>query len=129
MTSVILKTAGRLVQPLVVFFALRLWWTGHYGPGGGFVGGLMVAAALALGALQEGAQMLDRRWDVLMTAGLLLAIGSAIVPLLVGASPLQHAVTYLGPLKIATSLVFDFGVLLLVTGCVMSAIRALVESA
>jgi multicomponent Na+:H+ antiporter subunit A len=128
MTSLILRTVTAFVAPIIIVFALRLWWTGHYGPGGGFVGGLMVAAALSLLALEGGAAVLVRRWDWLMALGLALAVGSAIVPMLFGYSPLQHTVVY-WPIKLASSLIFDLGVLLLVTGTVMAAIRSLVEAA
>jgi multicomponent Na+:H+ antiporter subunit A len=87
----------------------------------------MVAAALSLLALEGGAVALVRRWDWLMALGLTLAVGSAIVPMLFGYSPLQHTVVY-GPIKLASSLIFDLGVLLLVTGTVMAAIRSLVEA-
>jgi NADH:ubiquinone oxidoreductase subunit 5 (subunit L)/multisubunit Na+/H+ antiporter MnhA subunit len=126
MTSVILQTVARVAAPLIVFLALRMWATGHYGPGGGFVAGLLVAGAVTLLALAFGPDRLARRWDVVMAAGLLLAVGSGAAPLLVGAPPLQHTLVYAGPVKLASSLVFDFGVLLLVAGTVLAAVRALV---
>lgn len=129
MTSVILRTVTRVAFPIILVFALRLWWTGHYSPGGGFVGGLMVAAALSLQALTHGAGQLSRRWDLLMAAGLLLAVGSGIVPLALGASPLQHTVVYMASVKLASSMLFDLGVLLLVAGAIMAATRSLVEAA
>ena len=129
MTTVILRTVSHIAFPIIILFALRLWWTGHYGPGGGFVGGLMVAAAISLQAMTQGAGLLARRWDWLMASGLLLAVGSGIVPLAAGAPALQHTVVYLGSVKLASSLIFDMGVLLLVTGTVMAAVRSLVEAA
>ena len=126
MTSVILQTVARVAAPLIVFLALRMWATGHYGPGGGFVAGLLVAGAVTLLALAFGPGRLARRWDVLMAVGLLLAVGSGAAPLLVGAAPLQHVLVYVGPVKLASSLVFDLGVLLLVAGTVLAAVRSLV---
>jgi multisubunit Na+/H+ antiporter MnhB subunit len=126
MTSVILQTVARIAAPLIVFLALRMWATGHYGPGGGFVAGLLVAGAVTLLALAFGPGRLARRWDVLMAVGLLLAVGSGAAPLLVGAAPLQHVLVYVGPVKLASSLVFDLGVLLLVAGTVLAAVRSLV---
>ena len=48
MHSVILSTAIRLLLPLMLLFSLFLLLRGHNEPGGGFVGGLVVAAAFAL---------------------------------------------------------------------------------
>ncbi|MDR7543742.1 MAG: proton-conducting transporter membrane subunit [Armatimonadota bacterium] len=127
MNSIILATVTPVAAPLIVLFAARMWWTGHYGPGGGFVAGLMVAASVVLVALQRGAVVLTRRWDRLMALGLLLAVGSAVVPLALGYSLLQHTVVY-WPIKLPTSLVFDLGVLFLVAGAILAAVRSLVEA-
>lgn len=129
MTSPVLRTVATVASPMIVAYAILLWATGHYGPGGGFVGGLMVAAAVLLRSQAFGAHLLARRWDILMAAGLLLAGASAAVPLLVGAPLLQHTLLMVGGLKLPSSLIFDAGVLLLVTGTVMAAARSLVEAA
>jgi NADH:ubiquinone oxidoreductase subunit 5 (subunit L)/multisubunit Na+/H+ antiporter MnhA subunit/multisubunit Na+/H+ antiporter MnhB subunit len=128
MNSLILQTVTTVAAPLIVLFAARLWWTGHYGPGGGFVAGLMVAASVVLVALQKGARVLARRWDRLIALGLVLAVGSAAVPLIFGHPLLKHTVVF-WPIKLPSSLVFDLGVLLLVTGSVLAAVRSLVEAA
>ncbi|MDR7417858.1 MAG: proton-conducting transporter membrane subunit [Armatimonadota bacterium] len=128
MTSIILQTIARVAAPIIVAYALLLWATGHYGPGGGFVGGLMMASAFVLW-IQAFGVGLAHRWDALMTIGLLLAAGSAVVPLLTGAPLLDHVLIHVAGRKFASSLIFDLGVLCLVTGAVMSAVRALVEGA
>ena len=46
--SPILRTATRLLMPLLLLFAVFLLLRGHNEPGGGFVGGLVAAAAFAL---------------------------------------------------------------------------------
>ena len=46
MTSLILRTATRFLMPLLLLFALLLLFRGHNEPGGGFVGGLVVAARI-----------------------------------------------------------------------------------
>ena len=48
MTSSILQTAVRLLMPLLLLFAVFLTLRGHHQPGGGFVGGLVVAASFVL---------------------------------------------------------------------------------
>ena len=54
MTSLILRTATRFLMPLLLMFALFLFLRGHNAPGGGFVGGLVVAAAFVLYAIASG---------------------------------------------------------------------------
>ncbi|MDR7518842.1 MAG: proton-conducting transporter membrane subunit [Armatimonadota bacterium] len=129
MTSLILRTVATVASPAIALFALMLWATGHYSPGGGFVAGLMVAAAVALRAQAFGAHLLARRWDRLMAFGLLLAGGSAAVPLVAGKPLLQHTLLTVGSAKFASSLIFDAGVLCLVAGTVLAAVRSLVEAA
>lgn len=49
--SVIVQMLGRLLIPLVQLYALFILFFGQYGPGGGFVGGVMFGASLVLGIL------------------------------------------------------------------------------
>lgn len=129
LTSPILRTIARVVSPVIVAYALLLLATGHYGPGGGFVAGLMISAAVVLRSQAFGAALLSRRWDVLMAVGLALAAGSSAIPLVVGKPLLQHTLLVAGGYRLPSSLIFDLGVLLLVAGSVLSAVRSLVEAA
>ena len=54
MTSSILQTATRLLMPLLLLFAVFLLLRGHNQPGGGFVGGLVVAASFVLYSIAFG---------------------------------------------------------------------------
>lgn len=128
LTSPILRTIARVVSPVIVAYAFLLLATGHYGPGGGFVGGLMVSAAVVLRSQAFGAILLSRRWDILMAVGLALAAGSSAIPLVVGKPLLQHTLLAIGTYRLPSSLIFDLGVLLLVAGSVLSALRSLVEA-
>jgi multicomponent Na+:H+ antiporter subunit A len=47
-TSPIFRTAARLLMPLLLLFAIFLLVRGHNQPGGGFVGGLVAAAACSV---------------------------------------------------------------------------------
>jgi multicomponent Na+:H+ antiporter subunit B len=134
MTSVILSTAIRLLLPLLLLFSLFMLLRGHNEPGGGFVGGLVAAAALALYALAEGAgaarQLLKFDPRSLIVAGLTLALGSGILPLLWGA-PLLTGLWLPVPLPvlghIGTPLLFDLGVYLLVAGMALLIVLSLME--
>ena len=48
MDSLILRSAARLLLPLLLLFSIFLLLRGHNEPGGGFSGGLVAAAAFAL---------------------------------------------------------------------------------
>lgn len=52
--SAIVRTMSQILVPLIQMFALYVLFFGQYGPGGGFVGGVMVAASLILGLLVFG---------------------------------------------------------------------------
>ena len=52
--SLIVQTLSRVLIPLVQIYALFILFFGQYGPGGGFVGGVMFGASLILGILVFG---------------------------------------------------------------------------
>ena len=80
MNSPIFRTAARLLMPLLLLFSVFLLFRGHNQPGGGFVGGLIAAAAFALYAIafgvQRARQALLVRPMTLLGAGLLIALVS-----------------------------------------------------
>jgi len=49
--SVIVLTLGRLLIPLVQLFGLYVLFFGQYGPGGGFVGGVILGTSMILSLL------------------------------------------------------------------------------
>ncbi len=53
--SVIVRNLGGHLIPLVQLFALYILFFGQYGPGGGFVGGVMLGASFIVGFLIFGA--------------------------------------------------------------------------
>ena len=52
--SVIVRTMSRILIPLMQLFALYVLFFGQYGPGGGFVGGVMLGTSIILGILVFG---------------------------------------------------------------------------
>lgn len=126
--SLILDTTVRLVFDGALVLSVYLLVAGHNRPGGGFVGGLVAAAAIALRYLAGGPDDLDalvrvRPWSVL-SVGLAVAVTTAVAPLLWSRSPLdQTAVEWkipaLGKVKATTATAFDVGVYLIVVGLVL----------
>jgi multicomponent Na+:H+ antiporter subunit A len=129
------------VSVQVIFFAvvmLSLWllFAGHNQPGGGFVGGLLAGSAFTLRYLAGGidevrARSRFRPW-MFLGAGVLLAAGTAMFPLLTGSPVLDVAtgsldLPVLGTVKLSSALVFDIGVYLAVIGMVLMAFEAFGE--
>ncbi len=134
MTSHILRTATRYLLPLLLMFSLFLLFRGHNDPGGGFVGGLIAAAAFALYTIaytvKEARQILAVSPRVLIGVGLLCAAGSgALAP----ATGRPYMTSLWLPMeipavgKIGTPLIFDAGVYLVVVGVILMIVFALAE--
>jgi multicomponent Na+:H+ antiporter subunit A len=108
-------------------------FAGHNQPGGGFVAGLTAGAAISLRYVAGGADAVRRSvpvkpWTVL-GGGLTLAAATAIVPLLLGESILEHAVweadlPLIGTMKTTSALPFDIGVFFVVVGLSLMAYEA-----
>jgi multicomponent Na+:H+ antiporter subunit A len=129
-TSPIFHTAARLLMPLLLLFSVFLLLRGHNEPGGGFVGGLIAAAAFALYGIafgvQRARQALLVRPLTLLGAGLLLALVSGL-PAVLSGKPFLEALWTSGPVAVGTPLLFDVGVFLVVTGVVLMMIFTLAE--
>jgi multicomponent Na+:H+ antiporter subunit A len=128
--SPIFRTAARLLMPLLLVFSVFLLLRGHNEPGGGFVGGLVAAAAFALYAIafgvQRARQALLVRPLTLLGAGLLIALLGG-VPAVIRGEPFLSAVWAPGSIPVGTPAVFDLGVFLVVTGVVLMMIFSLAE--
>lgn len=123
MSSLIMRTAARILMPLLLLYGLFLLLRGHNAPGGGFAGGLVVAAAYCFSAFAFGVTAARRALIVepsrLIGAGLLLALGSGLLPLLF-ARPFLAAQWFAPSLGLGTPLIFDLGVFLVVVGVVLT---------
>jgi multicomponent Na+:H+ antiporter subunit B len=122
-------------MPLLLLFALFLLLRGHNEPGGGFVGGLVVAAAFVLYSIAYGVDSARRALLVapstLLGTGLLVALGSGIPPVLLGRPFLTAIWTKVGiepaVYDVGTPLVFDVGVFLAVIGVVLTIVFTLAD--
>ena len=129
-TSPIFRTAARLLMPLLLLFSVFLLVRGHNEPGGGFVGGLIAAAAFALYGIafgvQRARQALLVRPMTLLGAGLLIAMVSG-VPAVLRGQPFLTALWVSTPVALGTPVLFDIGVFLVVAGVVLMMIFTLAE--
>jgi multicomponent Na+:H+ antiporter subunit B len=136
MTSLILRTATNYLIELLLLFSVFLLLRGHNEPGGGFVGGLAASAAFVLYTIafdvQSARQLLRVEPHNLIGAGLMIALASGLVGLLLGKSFLTSAWVkwnVLGALEVelGTPLFFDIGVYLVVLGITLLIIFSLFE--
>ena len=131
MTTLILRTTTSFLLPVLMLFSVFLLLRGHNEPGGGFSGGLVAASAYALYALAydvaaaRAALGADPR--TLIGAGLLLALGSGLLPLLAGLPLLTGLWGKVAGIDFGSPVLFDAGVYLVVVGVVLTMILALAE--
>lgn len=133
-SPVVLRSAVRVLFPLLLLFSAFLLLRGHNEPGGGFVGGLVAAMAFALVLVSEGPAAARRvlRADprTLIALGLAVATASGLPPLLQG-RPFLSGLWLPLPLpavgKLGSPVVFDIGVFAVVLGVVLAMLLALAE--
>lgn len=132
--SVIFEIGTRLIFHSMMVFSLYLLFAGHNQPGGGFSGGLMAGAALVVRYLAGGRYELGEAMPLhaghLLGGGLTIATTAALLPVLFGGNVLQTAIfdftlPLWGEVHLATALLFDMGVYVLVIGLVLDVLRSL----
>jgi multicomponent Na+:H+ antiporter subunit A len=130
--SPILAAATRLLWPLALLFALFLFWRGHHHPGGGFAAGLVAAAGWALVALAHGPararRVLPLSPGALTLLGLAIAAASGLPGLIRDGVFMAPQWGVLLGVKLGTPMLFDLGVMLLVTGMVVAIIDRLLAA-
>ena len=95
--SIVIKTVARLLVPFIQLFALYVIMHGHSSPGGGFQGGVILAASFILFAVAYGLDEMKRRFSikaltVLTSVGVLLYAGIGLLCLLLGENFLDYGV-------------------------------------
>lgn len=142
--TVITRTVTRVVFPLILLTALALLFQGHNLPGGGFIAGVLTAAAFALvyivygldflqndlldrtGSDTEGGPAIVADYLLVFDAGLALAAVEGVTTILFGRPFLSQAVLFVhdlpvfGELELASAFVFDLGVYLVVVGALLT---------
>ena len=134
--SLIVDVTARVILQSAAVVSLYLLFAGHNQPGGGFIGGLVAGAGIALSYVAGGLDQVRALlrippWSVIGT-GLFVATVCAVVPVVFGGSVLEQGyVTFhpplLGDVKATSALAFDTGVFLVVVGMVLMAFEALGE--
>lgn len=126
MNTIIFRTIAPLIVAIMLVFSVYVCLRGHNEPGGGFIGGLIAASAIAILGMADGAQSARRalRLDPLAIAGFGVFIAglSGLLSLFTGSPFMTSIWVYLEfgetPLALSTPLVFDIGVYLVVFGTI-----------
>lgn len=130
MDSMILRTTSAFLVGLVAVLSVFMLVRGHDHPGGGFVGGLLLATAVAIRQLSHGVESARAllRADPRTVTGIglvLVVVASSLGLILVGPLLTPLTVGQLPPLgKLGTVLLFDVGVYLVVAGTALTILLA-----
>lgn len=133
MNTVIFRTVAPLIVATMLVFSVYICLRGHNEPGGGFIGGLIAASAIAILGMASGAAEARRalRFDPLSIAGLgvALAAGSGLLSIFNGNPFMTSIWLYLDlgetEVPFSTPMIFDIGVYLVVFGTIASIALAL----
>lgn len=134
MNSLILTTATRFLTPLILALSVFILLRGHNEPGGGFIGGLLVAVAFALVEKAEGVEAARRamRIEPLVLAG--IGLGCCLAGGYWGGIVHGDFLRGIWPwyeeygLPVGSILLFDLGVYLAVAGTVSAILFGLEEA-
>ena len=135
MNTLIFRTVAPSLAVLMVLFSVFVLLRGHNDPGGGFIGGLVAASALAIYGFAFGPNAVRRAIVIHPNAmagfGTLMAALSGLAPLFAG-KPLLTGLWYLPvvqgvKLPISNVLIFDVGVYFVVVGSITAIALALEE--
>jgi multicomponent Na+:H+ antiporter subunit A len=134
-----MDTTAQLIFHSALVLSLYLLFAGHNQPGGGFVGGLVAGAAVAVhyvaGGIDEVRSLSRLRPWTILGGGLALASVAALAPLIGGGAVLESGLVIdadlpgLGQVKVSSTLVFDAGVYAVVVGLMFMVFEALGEEA
>jgi multicomponent Na+:H+ antiporter subunit B len=93
--DVIVKAVARLLVPFIMVYALYVVMHGHYSPGGGFQGGVILAAGFVLLSISHGLEKTRRRMSekvagVIGSIGVLIYGGIGVLCLILGGNYLDY---------------------------------------
>lgn len=132
--SIMLEVIVRILFHTIIVVSIFLLFAGHNLPGGGFAGGLVAGMALVMRYIAGGRYELGAAAPTdagrLLGFGMLLAVGTALVPVFFGQAPLTSTfleadLPLVGHIELGTPMVFDLGVYLVVIGLVLDVLRSL----
>ncbi|WP_019638191.1 Na(+)/H(+) antiporter subunit B [Paenibacillus fonticola] len=134
--DVILQTVTKIVVFIILTMAVYLFVSGHNSPGGGFIGGLVLASALVLLFLAFDTETIMKRipldFKMVAAVGAFITVATGAASLFLDIPFLSHAYSYVnlpvfGKTGLATVTIFELGVALGVVGVVVTIILSISE--
>lgn len=134
--NVILRAVVRVVVLIILTLAIYLFLAGHHNPGGGFIGGLVLSAALVLLFIAIDIETVRKAipfdFKKIAALGALISVSTGLGSLIFGAPFLTQTFGYFdlpffGETELSTVTIFEAGVALAVVGVVVTIILNIVE--
>jgi multicomponent Na+:H+ antiporter subunit B len=127
--SQIIQVASRAISPAILLVGLYVFFHGHYSPGGGFQGGVLMAAAflllrLALGTRVSYAVMPPTVTLRLSALGTMIFAGIGVIAILFGGNFLDYH--FLPMPWLEAEYLRYYGILLVEVGVVLTVMATLV---
>ncbi|MCE4955772.1 Na(+)/H(+) antiporter subunit B [Macrococcoides caseolyticum] len=135
--DVILQFCTLVVFFIIITFAFAIFMGGHYTPGGGFVGGLLISAALLIILIAYDIKTLKQIIPIdfkkVIAIGLMFCYGTPLISILQSNPFFTHTfgdlnLPLLGELHLHTAVLFDIGVMLAVIGTTLTIILTIGEN-
>lgn len=133
--SLMVDVATRILFPAMIMLSVYFFFAGHNAPGGGFAGGLVASLAFSLRYIAGGREELEEALPVdagrILGTGLLTSAIAVLWPMVFfGEPPLTSHIwditlPLIGDIHIASALIFDLGVYLIVIGLTMHVLNSL----
>jgi multicomponent Na+:H+ antiporter subunit B len=133
MNTLIFRTIGPFIVAIMLVFSVFVTLRGHNEPGGGFIGGLIAASAIAIYGMSTGVVAVRRalRINPIAIAGAGAALSGLAgfaslafgVPFLTGLWAIAEVGGY--EINVSSPMVFDVGVYLVVFGTISAVALAL----
>ncbi|RUO62845.1 multisubunit potassium/proton antiporter, PhaA subunit /multisubunit potassium/proton antiporter, PhaB subunit [Pseudidiomarina planktonica] len=123
-----LTTVAQMMLPLALMVSAYIFLRGHNLPGGGFIAGLVTAAAMILQYVSNGVDWMKHRFDhnyqSIAALGVMIAVFTGIGSWFFDKNFLTSWFTYVdwpivGKFEVATAILFDLGVYLTVIGATL----------
>lgn len=135
--DVILQFCTLVVFFIIITFAFAIFMGGHYTPGGGFVGGLLISSALLIVLIAYDIKTLQQIIPIdfkkVIAIGLMFCYGTPLISISQGKPFFTHTfgdlhLPLLGELHLHTAVLFDIGVMLAVIGTTLTIILTIGEN-
>ncbi|MFK4997244.1 Na(+)/H(+) antiporter subunit B [Bacillus sp. N9] len=134
--DVILQTVTKIVVFIILTLGVYLFLSGHHNPGGGFIGGLVLASAFVLLYLAFDIETVHKGtpfdFKIVAALGVFISVTTGLGALLFGSHFLTQTFAYVhlpvfGKTELATVVLFEVGVALTVVGTVVTIILSISE--